>query len=616
MRLGGSEAAARTDEPDRRPLDQTGPDRRPIGRYAIIPSRMHDDGDRARPVISRRLFLVGALGAGAAAVVTAGLAAGDSLGSVLPTPTTPDPTAVPSTAPSPSPPATPSPTPTPSPMASPRRLEIASILPPRRHDHPVARENRRPGTWRWNRGVRGSTGAEGYASAASVEAGDRLGLHIAASSRVDVDWYRLGWYGGSGGRLVRRDTGVPAVPRRPVRSHPLTGIVEPGWPQSIEIEIDERWTSGLHVAVLRAAWGHSAYVPFVVRPPSSPSSARGRAPILFVSAATTWQAYNAWGGRSLYGFNSTGLPTLSGTRGAVTVSFDRPYARARGSEDLFRWETQLARWQEREERDVEYIADLDLELHPELVEGRRLLVFAGHHEYWSAPMRRTLERAIGGGTNVCFLSANQLYWAIRLNPSRTGPGRRITCFRGVGRDVIAAADPARATTRWRDAPLSEPEAALVGQQFGHVLRGPADWVVSDADHWIYQGTGLRDGDRIRRLIGGECDTYVETLAPPDTRVLARSPVETRAGDDEVGDARLPREHTATIYTAESGATVFAAGTFQWAWALDDFRLFDERNGTTPVDPRVGRMTANLYDRLGDGPARRGLQEGSAVDGFS
>ena len=573
---------------------------------------MHDAGDRARPVISRRLFLAGALGAGAAAVVAAGLSASESLGSVLPTPAapgaTPGPTPTPATASGPPPTSTPGPV-----AAPPRRLEIASVLPPRRHDHPVARENRRPGTWRWNRGVRGASGAEGFASAASVAPGERLRLHIAAPGPVEVEWYRLGWYGGSGGRLVRRDRQVAAVPRGNVRSHPLTGIVEPGWPPSIEVEIDERWTSGLHVAVLRADRGHSAYVPFVVRPAAA---ARDRAPVLLVSAASTWQAYNAWGGRSLYGFNSTGLPTMSGTAGAVTVSFDRPYLRARGSEDLFRWETQLVRWQEREERDVEYIADVDLELHPDLVEGRRLLVFAGHHEYWSAPMRRTLERAVGGGANACFLSANQLYWAVRLNPSRIGPGRRITCFRGLRGDVVAAADPGRATTRWRDDPLDEPEAALIGQQFGHVLREPADWVVRDADHWIYQGTGLRDGDRIGQLVGGECDTFVESLAPPDTRVLARGPVRTRSGGDEVGEAGLPLEHTATIYTAESGATVFAAGTFQWTWALDDFRLFDERNGTTPVDVRVARMTENLFDRLGDGPTRRSLYVGAPLDGVS
>ena len=58
--------------------------------------------------------------------------------------------------------------------------------------------------------------------------------------------------------------------------------------------------------------------------------------------------------------------------------------------------------------------------------------------------------------------------------------------------------------------------------------------------------------------------------------------------------------TATIYSADSGATVFAAGTFQWSWALDTFGQRSFRGVTTPPDRRVERMTRNLFDRLGDG----------------
>src|SRR6185295_5194310 len=134
------------------------------------------------------------------------------------------------------------------------------------------------------------------------------------------------------------------------------------------------------------ASGTAGYVPFIVRP-----GAGTPAPVLFVSAAATWQAYNLWGGANLYDAYTADSPLVSSGDRAFQVSFDRPYAPDAGSGFQRRWELPFVRWQEREGRDVEYIADIDLELHPELVAGRRRLVFVGHHEYWSRPMRTTLE---------------------------------------------------------------------------------------------------------------------------------------------------------------------------------------------------------------------------------
>jgi hypothetical protein len=55
---------------------------------------------------------------------------------------------------------------------------------------------------------------------------------------------------------------------------------------------------------------------------------------------------------------------------------------------------------------------------------------------------------------------------------------------------------------------------------------------------------------------------------------------------------------ATIYTAASGATVFAAGTIAWSWGLDDWGSHEYEGYQTPVDKRVGIMTANVLNRLG------------------
>ena len=531
-------------------------------------------------MISRRALLRGALAAGAAAALDA--CAGSSPRALLRAAALGRPAAV----------AAPltraAPRPAPSPFAAPPTV-------PRRADHPIQRENARPGTPDWWAGADGSAAAEGYLSAASIAPGERATLHLAGAARtLDVDWYRLGWYGGAGGRLVRREQ-LQAVPA-PMSTGPSSlGCIEAGWPPAAELELDEGWTSGMYLAVLRAGCGDVGYVPFVVRP-SADASPADRAPVLVVNAATTWQAYNCWGGKSLYTYNSSGLPMPWGAQQAAQVSFDRPHVLDQGAGLLFYWELQFIRWCERQGRDVEYAADVDLVLHPEVFAGRRLVVFQGHHEYWSRGMRDALEGLIAGGTNVCFLSANELYWQVRLDDSPLGSARRVTCYKG-GPDPLARTDPRLTTTLWRAAPVREPEATVVGQMYAHVVTRPADWRVVNAGHWLYEHTGLRNGDALVNLVGQEYDTYNPTLAPPGTILLACSPVV----PDHV-DPDTPPFHTATLYTAPSGATVFAAGTFQWSWALDDFGRRTWAGIRTPLDRRVGIMTANLFNRLGDGVA--------------
>ena len=249
------------------------------------------------------------------------------------------------------------------------------------------------------------------------------------------------------------------------------------------------------------------------------------APVLFVSAPATWQAYNSYGGKSLYQASSHGftVPATGHTEAAI-VSFDRPYGLDSGAGHLRRHEIQFVRWMEREGRAVDYAADVDLELNPDIAANRELIVFAGHHEYWSRPMRARLGQAIAAGTNIAFLSANEVYWQIRLGDSPLGPGRRVTCYRSAQFDPVSTTTPALTTVRWREDPVAEPEARLVGQMYGHIVERVADWVVVNPAHWLYEGTGLRRGDRIVNLIGSEYDTFFPEFAPPGTELLAHSPV--------------------------------------------------------------------------------------------
>jgi hypothetical protein len=262
--------------------------------------------------------------------------------------------------------------------------------------------------------------------------------------------------------------------------------------------------------------------------------------------------------------------------------------------------------------DVAYAADLDLARDPGIVAGRRLIIIVGHPEYWSAAMRSALEGAIAAGTNVAFFSSNEMYWQVRFDDAVSNPAavpgsfRTITCYRDANLDPLSASDPAHTTVQWAQPPVNDPESRVIGEMYGHMMERPADWIVTAPDSWIYAGTGLTAGEAITNLVGQEYDQFRPQLAPPgaNVQIVATSPVEpdllsqTEADATPAPDEPAAAVQNATIYTAPSGATVFAAGTMQWGWALDPWGNFSYRGVHTPVDPRAKLIAANILGRLG------------------
>lgn len=435
--------------------------------------------------------------------------------------------------------------------------------------NPVAAENALPGDSGWRLRQRAGGKLEGYASATSVNHGEAVDIHLGSSVVRTADWklYRMGWYGGTGGRVVA--TGGPvAVGPQPVPAKLETGLVECRWPASFRIQTGPGWTSGVYLVVVTRDDGPQTYVPFVVRADERKGAA------VFQASVTTWQAYNAWGGASLY------------TAGAHEVSFDRPYLEGSGAGQYFRWEHPFVEWAESRGLDLTYVTNVDLDRDPTLLAGQRLFLSVGHDEYWSRPMRAALEGALAGGTSAAFFSANSIYWQVRLEPAKGSavPRRTLVCYKG------AAADPLQgtplATVRWRDAPVSEPENALLGVMYSAWLLADAPLVVSDASHWVYEGTGLQDGDSVAGIVGYETDRRFDNgLTPPGTEVLARSPVVDVNG--------RPDWHEATLRTTAAGGYVFSSGTIEWSWGLAD---------PTLADRRVQRVTENLFRRAGLAPA--------------
>jgi hypothetical protein len=462
-----------------------------------------------------------------------------------------------------------------------------------------------------------------------------------------------------GGRrqVVWERTGIPGRMREISPNASSTGC---GWPQSFAVTIPRDWPSGYYEIVLRAADPATGDLAehlacFAVRPVPRPAAGRdGR--MLLVLATNTYNAYNDWGGPNLY-------------TGAVRVSFLRPFARGllgkprpevrypnvdgiddpeherfrawaglhglsrwSGSAGWHNWERRFTRWAERQGYAVDVAVNADLEFHPEVVDGYRLVVSAGHDEYWSWGMRDTLEAFIGGGGNAAFFSGNAVCWQVRLEDG----GDTMVCYKDrYPQDPAFAADPRRATTLWSSRVVGRPENHLTGLSFtrgGYIRMGSAvprasgGYTVWRDGHWAFGGTGLRYGDvfgtadaitvyevdgcewalsandglpvptgrdgtpeDLTILATAPARLWSRTELPSRYRPLAHGDLEAIAAAVFGGDApehlrRLSHNH-AVMGTYTRGGTVFSAGTTDWVYGLDGH------------DPVVERITRNVLDRL-------------------
>ena len=428
---------------------------------------------------------------------------------------------------------------------------------------------------------------KGFASAGVVRPGGSVDFRVTVNPprEFTVDVYRIGHYAGDGAHHMTSSPLIaglvqpaPLVAGRTVSCH--------HWWHSWRLQVPGHWRPGAYVAVLTTSDNlHRSHIPFTVRDFDDPVHTAG---LLLVLPDVTWQAYNLFpedgrDGASLYHAWDEEGRLLGEPEAAVTVSFDRPHAGA-GLPLHVGHAYDFIRWAERYGYDLAYATASDLHAGLVTPERHRALVFPGHDEYWSEPMRRAVEQARDGGTSLVFLSANTMYWRVELSAAASGePDRLLNCRKRqkVPAGGPAAGVPGSQSALWRDA--AEPEQHLLGIQYASRVAAPVPLVARNTAHWLWDGTGLQEGDELPGLVAGEADRYFPRVALPEHTervLLAHSPYRDSAG-------RIRHQET-SLYRAPSGAYVFAAGTFAWSPALD-------RPGHT--DERVQRATANLLDRL-------------------
>ncbi len=461
----------------------------------------------------------------------------------------------------------------------------------------IKAENEKPGTTDWQltyvkfdpKAKFRQSLIEGYCDRTSVRAGDTLTIFVstATPTPVTIDLYRLGYYGGTGGRLVKT---LGPVEVRPQRTPPVgeLRLRECKWQPTATLEVPKDWVSGVYLGKLScAAHRYQSYVVFLVtddRP----------ADFLFQCSTNTWQAYNKWPeNHSLYDNDRKDKkPLVSGVR----VSFDRPFGKypqvtdtplTLGSGEFLPFEFPMAYWVEQQGYDVTYCGNHDVHAGGlPFVARAKAFLSVGHDEYWSRTQYDTCMEAVKAGVNFGFFSGNTCCFVLKQAPSSDGRADRV--IERVGRygGITKVEEPWMA-----DLPEDAPnEATLIGARTVIPFNGSGDWIVRKPGHWMFAGTGMKKGDRVPGLVGWEF--HGDPADIPGLEVVASG--KTKTG----GEAESHYE--ATIYPGPKGNTVFNASTIFWCQGLSSppghWLPYVHNGRPHGPDPRVQRITKNLFEK--------------------
>src|SRR5262245_18644822 len=493
-------------------------------------------------------------------------------------------------------------------------LGIASDRPSAQCANPIACENLLPGNLpsEWDITGAGDGTIQGFTTDISVAQGGTVDFKIdttATAYRIDI--YRMGYYGGRGARLITTVRPTVALPQNQPNclSNATTGLIDCGnWAVSASWQVPANAVSGIYIAKLVKEGGGagSSHVVFVVRDDD------GHSDLLFQTSDTTWQAYNQYGGNSLYVGSPAGR--------AYKVSYNRPITtRGTTPEDwVFNAEYPMVRWLESNGYNVSYASGVDTDRAGARLLDHKVFMSIGHDEYWSAGQRANVEAARNAGVHLAFFSGNEVFWKTRWeNGTDTShaPYRTLVTYKETHANaVIDPQDPPTWTGTWRDPRFSppgdggRPENALSGTIFTVNGRDIRSILVPSADgkmrFWRNTSVATLAANATATLpngvLGYEWDEDLDNgFRPAGLIRLSTSTYDVPSYIQDFGSnyASGTATHHLTMYRHSSGALVFGAGTEQWQWGLDANHDF----AGPAADVRMQQATLNLLADMGAQP---------------
>lgn len=500
-------------------------------------------------------------------------------------------------------------------------------------------ENQLPGTpesdWDMTAGE-GST-VQGFADPFSVPIGGTINFKIETSvSSYSIDIYRMGYYGGDGARLIASITPNMTVSEsQPACStNTVTGLVDCGnWGVSASWTVPSTAVSGVYFAHIYTATDDNQ-IPFVVTNPAS------TADVVFMTSDETWQAYNQWGGYSLYAGDATGSPWSSSALDpgrAVQVSYNRPFSTrwntgTYGQDFFFADEFPMIEFLEENGYNVTYVSQSDVSQPgaASMLEQHKVFMTAGHDEYYDAGDMANITAARNAGVNMAFFSGNLMWWKTRWAASQYGneaDRTLITYKESLDSTQDDPADPPTWTGQWSDPRFTasgddsgEPANQLSGQLWTVNCCSYADTVPA-----AYSQLAIWKNTAVAKLAAGQTYTMpAETLgyewdSDVDNGFRPAGEIDMSKTCESVSQMDLDPEedigpgnacNSLTLYRAASGALVFDTGTVQWAWGLNTQHDGDVND---PVDPAMQQATVNVLAMMGAQPASlmSGLVAGAA-----
>lgn len=424
---------------------------------------------------------------------------------------------------------------------------------------------------------------EAYVNSTSVVQGSNITFYISPNSSFDITiaaaWDEF--------NIVHNDSG--STGNYPTNSEPWeNGCGWENYYNGYSWQVPANLKSGPYIASFTetASGAASGYnkVLFFVKSANPGINSK----ILFASAVNTEQAYNSWGGKSLYDYNSTN------NQRAQRVSFNRPTR-----QDIFDFELPLIKWLFNNTRyEVDFCTNVDIHADPTILTPYKLFLSVGHDEYWSAEMRDNIDNFIGSinAGNLAFFSGNVCWWKINYY-DQTWQNRQIECLK-------------EESDNWIN--TNRPETLMTGVSFyfGAYYPGsrpPTPYMASLNKHWLFKDTGINPGDTFglynngtQSVVGYETDgaAYInrnkkfpyptgEKQAPMDFMILARANCTGWAVPE--GGYSGPDGHsgwaTIGIFRKRNGGFGFTVGTTDWAYGLQE-------------DVNVDKLTRNVLDTLG------------------
>ncbi|HTT17813.1 MAG TPA: N,N-dimethylformamidase beta subunit family domain-containing protein [Candidatus Sulfotelmatobacter sp.] len=514
--------------------------------------------------------------------------------------------------------------------------------------NPIEAENCLPGNpssqWDIGAGSAGDSTIQGFASDISVDVGQTINFKIDTNAKAyTIEIYRMGYYGGMGARLITTIQPSATLPQTQPAclTDSTTNLLDCGnWAISASWQVPTNATSGVYFAhLVRSDTGGDSHIVFVVRNDASTSA------ILFQTSDETWQAYNGYGGYSLYG--PTDVYNL--TERAYKVSYNRPFTtRGFGVEAvtwLFGAEYPMVRWLEANGYDVSYFTGVDAARNGSLIKNHKIYMDVGHDEYWTGPHRTSVEAARNAGVNLAFFSGNEVFWKTRWENSIDGtntPYRTLVCYKetlGPNSNPTATAavdplDPPTWTGTWRDTSKSppddggRPENGLTGTIFmvnGTGTDNPGTLSIkvpaSYAPMRFWRNTtiaNLQSGQTATlppSSLGYEWDEDLDNGSRPPGTIDLSSATYTLTADLLLDAGGVygggTATHQMTLHrwynnvgqpTQSPLGLIFGAGTIQWSWGLDSNHDNPITSPNQPADPDMQQATVNLFADMGVQPA--------------